>query len=218
MHTHTHFRRERKLMLSSNPFKEFQHPCKSQIVEFILWAYHKDTPFLSQHPHPEDRRRTAATASELPIGADWVESIIKMDIVPEPQPEEEEPNYDCDIEGILVDSETLEQNKIVRQVINLIHYFLQLVQSHNEYELLISDQYVFWEWQQMMRDKVVTMDDDKRLKASTLKNQLSINSEALLARIQARYTRIYGDNESLVRDAEKLIRVNPETMARIKIG
>lgn len=81
-------------------------------------------------------------------------------------------------------------------------------QNSNEFILLISDQHLFWELMQRNMKPLAEGGEDE-LKDLDLKTKISEKSEGLLARIDARYKKIFkGDAEQSV--ATKVIQKTPE--------
>lgn len=99
------------------------------------------------------------------------------------------------------------------EVNDLVHCYLSRVQTNNTWQMLITDQMIFWEYQQSCMEPLNMADKDKAMKTRALKTKMAADCVAIAARISGYFQEIFADNADAKEAAEKKVRITPEMMA-----
>lgn len=105
------------------------------------------------------------------------------------------------------------KNPVVNE---LISFYLSRIQNDDFYENYISNQELFWNVQQKIREPLDEGDDpdsEKLLKLVEAKGRLSDLADKLLGRIKSYEKVIFGENNDVKEFTQQQIRITPEMMA-----
>jgi len=179
-------------------FAKFSHGEKEQIVSFIQYAYHIDSPYVRQYESLNDRFSTIAR--DCPIEDSRVFAILAMN-------------------GTKEDNDEAIQNDLLLQsyIDDMISCYLSRIQNNYKFELYITYQLLFSEYCHRLRSKVpFNIDEDKALKAMETKVKITQPCEDLIKVIDRYRKDIFGDNSRHADIADKKVaRVRPEDYAKM---
>lgn len=173
-------------------FKTFRHKEKAKILQYIEYTYSKESELIQSYPSLKKRKEMAVVKSGLDIKDDFVQELMELQAI------------------------NKEEDEFVKAITSLINFYLKN-QCDNAFEMLISNQQMFWEFQARIRKPMSEdLDEDKALKAVEIKDKLARASEEAHKRIQNLYKEIYGEEDKMQKEAEKIVRITPELMAQKK--
>lgn len=174
---------------SYEEFSSFDHHEKAHIIDFIQFAYNKESPFVKDYEQLPERLVACLKISMLPEDRAWSVYLVSVGVDPL---------------GVgIMDPDLI---KLCNSLDDMIGCFLR-IQNSNDFEMYVTLQMLFWEYSERLRKKVpLTVDEDKALKAMDTKVKITEPCLDLISKIEGLREKIFGLNERAARRAEQKIK------------
>jgi hypothetical protein len=179
-------------------FSSFKHGSNWEIIDFIQFFYHKDSPFARDYDNIQERAFACLGASGLREQDPWSLHLLT-----------------CGIETANAKAMGSEDGPLFDAIDAMIACYLARVMNNSEWEALVTLQILSWEYAKKLRTPAtMVMEPDKELKAMEMKTKITEPYLELPSKIKSLSDRIFGNSDKIASAAKEKIGGRPEDFAR----
>lgn len=191
------------LLMAYDEFASFEHEEKGNIIDFIQYAYHMESPFVRMYESINDRLQKIGEIVQIKDERAFQILFLVGTSIKSVDDDE------------LAKLEAEQNQRMQSQIDSMISCFLSRIQNNYKFELYITYQSLFSEYCSRLRSKVpFYIDEDKALKAMETKVKITQPSQDLISSIERLRKEIFGNNTHYAEIIDKKVSKGVEYYAK----